>query len=341
MVKWGCKMKPTIYDVAKEAGVSIATVSKVINNNGNTTEKTKKKVLHAMEKLNYYPSAVASALTGKKTGTIGLLLPDISNPFYAQLARSIEDQAHELGMSVFMCSTEYDSIKERKYIDLLRRKQVDGFIVGSGFNDQSLLESLESHSIPIVMVSQDIPSLKVNTVTVDDYQGGYIATQHLISLGHKRIAIISERIKSSNKRIYGYKDAHEDFGLEIKDDYIIRTKGTIESGRKSLIELLQLPEPPSAIFATNELLAIGVIQEAREKSISIPDDLSIIGFDNTILATITIPTLTTVSQPIMEMGKKVVNILSDEIDGKNLKKQRTLFLPELIIRGTTSRYDNS
>ncbi|UCZ52808.1 LacI family transcriptional regulator [Bacillus shivajii] len=328
-------MKVTIYQVAEKANVSIATVSKVINNTGRIGEDTKKRVLKAMEELNYYPSLVASALTGKKTDTIGLLLPDISNPFFAEIARHIEDRAHELGLSVIMCSTDYNKDKESKYIQLLLRKQVDGFILSSGFRNKDLLNRLVEDEIPLAMIAHYNPSISVHGVSIDDYKGGYLATSHLLSLGHKNIGLIGENVRSSNLRIYGYRDAFQDYDLSVDEGNILLTDASVSNGRKCAEQLLTSNDKPSAIFAVNDLLAIGAFQVAQEKGLSIPSDLSIISFDNTILSRTTVPPLTTVAQPIEEMGKKIVDLLLEEIQHPKNKNEQLLYSPELIIRGST------
>lgn len=333
-------MKPTIYDVAKEAGVSIATVSKVINNTGRIGEKTKKNVLKAMETLNYYPSIVASALTGKKTKTIGLLVPDISNPFFAEIARSIEDRSHEIGFSVVICSTDNNKEKEKKYVSLLIRKSVDGFILSSGFENLDLVQQLSDQDIPIALLATDIPSLSITTVSVDDFKGGYEATKHLLSLKHRKISIIAEHARSSIQRINGFKEALAESGINFEEKSLVKTSATIENGKKVGLKLLRLKERPTAIFACNDLLAIGVIHAAKEVGINIPDELSVVGFDNTILSTITEPRLTTISQPIQDMGAKVIDMLIEEIEKETTLKQKMLFWPELIVRESTSELKN-
>ncbi|QHE51705.1 LacI family DNA-binding transcriptional regulator [Pontibacillus sp. HMF3514] len=329
-------MKVTIYEVAKEADVSIATVSKVINNTGRISEATRIKVLEAMKALNYYPSVVASALTGKRTDTLGLLIPDISNPFFSEIARNIEDKAHERGISVIMCSTDHDEEKEKKYIELLKRKQVDGFIVASGIKNKGIMKELTEANVPLAMLAQEEPAYDVTVVSVDNYKGGYEATSHLFLNGHRNVGIIAEQMHSNNMRLYAYRDVHEAFGVLINEDNIVKTTATIENGRECTKQLLDKDDPPTAIFACNDLLAIGVIQAAREKGLNIPDDLSVIGFDNTILATTTVPALTTMAQPIEDMGKKIIDVIINKIEGDNERQESIFFNPTLMIRGTTA-----
>ncbi|MDV2682897.1 LacI family DNA-binding transcriptional regulator [Alkalihalophilus lindianensis] len=336
-------MKATIYDVAKKAGVSIATVSKVINNTGNMRESTRQRVIEIMKEMNYRPNMAASALTGKGTKTLGLLIPDISNPFFSEMARTIEDRAHELGMSVIICSTDENDEKEKKYVELLRDKNVDGFIVGASFKDKRVLQSLIKDHIPLVLLTHDDVSLDITRVSIDDFKGGYEATSHLLAQGHRNIAIIAEHAYSSNIRITGYKEAHNIYGDTCKEENILRTFASIENGRSCFNQLFNRtnPSPPTAIFACNDQLAIGVIQGAKEKGIDVPVDLSVIGFDNTILATTTVPGLTTISQPISEMGERTVDLLVEEIKRGESLKERVVFTPELIIRGTTSKVNKN
>lgn len=330
-------MKVTIYEVAKGAGVSTATVSKVINNTGNMREETRKRVWNVIKEMNYHPNLVASALTGKGTQTLGLLVPDISNPFFSAMARQIEHYADVQGMSVIMCSVDGNIEKERKYIELLRGKQVDGFIIASSFQDTELLKGIIKEGFPIVMLSYDDASIEVPKVTIDDFKGGYEAASHLYDKGHRNMAIIVEHTNSSNLRTYGYRVALEARGVEFLEENVYKTTASIENGKASFEEIFHKVnrDSPTAIFACNDLLAIGVIQGATERGMKIPDDLAIIGFDNTILATTTVPGLTTISQPIAEMAEKTVNLIISEIQQKKKVIKRVLFNPELICRGTT------
>lgn len=327
-------MKVTIYDVAKKANVSIATVSKVINNTGNMRDETRKKVHDVIKEMDYMPNLMASALTGKGTQTIGLLIPDISNPFFSAMARFIEDSAHEQGMSVIMCSIDGSREKEQKYIELLQRKQIDGLIVASLFHNKDLLKGLIKNGIPVVMLAYDDSTFDVSIVSVDDFKGGYEAASHLFSKGHRKIVVIAEHTHSSDLRLYGYKVALEGRGIAFDDSLVFKTSASIENG-KLFFEKVYKDIQPTAIFAFNDLLAIGAIKGATEKRIQIPEELAIIGFDNTILATTTVPGLTTIAQPFEEMAQKTVEILIEEIHEQKRTKKRILFDPELIIRGTT------
>ena len=328
-------MKPTIYDVAKAAGVSIATVSKVINNTGRISDKTRDKVHQVMRELRYQPSMVASALTGKRMNTIGLLIKDIANPFFAEVARAVEDRGQELGYSVVMCSTDNDSEKEAGYIALLRQKKVDGIIVAAGFrNDDALKELIRDH-YPVALISEEIPGLAVDSVIVDDFLGGYQVAGHLVSLGHRDIAMIAEDGRSGEDRIRGCRQALTEAGIPFREERVVICEATVEEGSRNGGYFLDSANPPTAIFATNDMLAIGVLEAARARNVRIPEDLSVAGFDNTILAAFVDPPLTSVAQPIQEMGRQAVDFLVQRIENGKKMKQRLVLLPEIVVRKST------
>jgi DNA-binding LacI/PurR family transcriptional regulator len=332
-------MKVTIRSVAQEAGVSTTTVSKVINHTGSISEQTRKKVFAAMKKLNYSPDVAAASLRGKRTKAFGLLVPDISNPFYAEIARSIEDQSHKFGYNVMMCNTDNDAEKEKSYLSLLTSQRIDGLVVASAFRSPDLLEEMLDKGFPMVLMASEIPKLSVNTVTVDDFKGGYLATSHLLSLGHEKIAIIIENVRSNAARLAAFKEAMQEADLPIPECFIVKTEASIQKGYETGKKILSMEERPTAIFACNDLLAAGVLQAAKEVGLNIPQDLSIVGFDNTVLSTTTSPMLTTISQPIKLMGAKAVDLLIEEMKEEKTNKERLLLSPELIIRQSTAKFN--
>ncbi|MCM3569870.1 LacI family DNA-binding transcriptional regulator [Neobacillus mesonae] len=329
-------MKVTIYDVAKKAGVSIATVSKVINNKGNISEKTRKKVLDVKKKLDFHPNVMASALTGKKTKTIGLLIPDLANPFFSDLARNIEDSANELGYNLIMCSTDYLAEKENKYLSLLKQKNVDGFILASGFEDLRKIQELMEENIPVSIIARDSPMIPINTVVIDDFMGGYQATSYLISLGHENIGIIARNIWSNRERLRGYKQALEDNGIKAPGHIEYAEEISIGWGKKITQNYLNSDNPPTAVFTCNDLLGIGAIHAAREYGISVPEQLSVIGFDDTMIATIIAPSLTTMAQPVQIMGKEIMELMVGMIERNEIIKQ-IILMPELVVRESTAK----
>lgn len=333
-------MKVTIYDVAKKAGVSTATVSKIINNTGSISEKTKLKVQKVMDELQYQPSMIASALKGKSTHTIGLLIPDLSNPIFAEYAKYIEERAQELGFSVIMCNTDANPDKELRYIELLKQKQVDGIVIAARFNNIKLLKELIKENFPIAVIAQDLPALPIDSVTVDDYLGGYQVTEYLLSLGHRKIGVVAEGDRSSQERIKGYKQALVDAGLKVDEGLIlVCQQPTRECAKLNAGILLDKERNQSAIFGCNDLLAVGVMQAARERGLTIPNDLSVIGFDNTDLSEVIYPSLTTVQQPLKDIGYHVVDFLTQKIEGNSRTTHRVVLLPNLVIRQSTMQIE--
>ncbi|MEK4299685.1 LacI family DNA-binding transcriptional regulator [Oceanobacillus sp. FSL W8-0428] len=326
--------RPTIYDVAKEAGVSISTVSKVMNGTGSIADKTKKKVEASMQKLSYQP--IAAPALQKRLQTIGLLIPSIADPFSAEIARKIEDNGRKYGFSLIVCSTDNNLVKEKEYIAILRKKYVDGIIIATGLKNAKALQELKNSNIPIALLSREVPSLPLNTVLVNDYLGAYEATSYLIKKGHQRIAMITEDMyfSSVKARVDGYKQALEDEQMEASKSLISIDNSSFMDASQSAGKLVNMQEPPTAIFASTEPLAIGAMQGVREAGLMIPDDVSIVGFDNSILAQMCYPQLTTVAQPTEEMAEKIVQLLVEEINGTEKVKQRIVLAPKLVIRGT-------
>lgn len=329
-------MKTTIYDVATKVGVSIATISKVINNKGRISESTKLKVLEAIEELNFHPNMMASAMKGKPTSTIGLLIPDLANPFFADLSRRIEDRGHELGYNLVICSTDYDPEKEKEYIRLMRTKSVDGIICASGFEDSSSIVELVAENFPVGVIARDYENLEINTVTTDDYMGGHKATSYLISLGHKDIGIITRDVQSNRARLRGYLKALEENGLKPRADFKFTSFTTLENGRSIAHEYLESSKPPTAIFACNDLLAVGAMQAVLERGLRIPEDISIIGYDDSFIATIANPALTTIAQPTQAIGMKIIDLIDAQIKAVQQEKVRIILTPKLIIRKTVA-----
>lgn len=331
-------MKPTIYDVAREAGVSIATVSKVLNSSGRISDKTREKVNRVMEELNYKPSLVASALTRRRTGTIGLVIPDIANPFFAETARGIEDVAQEQGSDLIVCSTDRSDEKAARTLSLLLRKRVDGIIIASHPGNPDMIRRLQEDRVPLVLFSADVRALESNSVTVDDYKGGYLATEYLLSLGHRRLGIISDNLPGSKLRAEGFLDALKAAGVPFDNPaHLTHTSATLENGKKAAAAMLSQAADvrPTAIFACNDLLAIGVMKEARSQGLSIPRDLSVVGFDNTMLAEICHPALTSIAQPLREMTQQAMLLLNESIDQPGSPKRKIMLMPELVIRHST------
>ncbi|MGN7416537.1 LacI family DNA-binding transcriptional regulator [Paenibacillus sp. SAF-068] len=332
-------MKATIYDIAREAGVSIATVSQVINGKGKISEKRRAEIMEIMERLHYQPSAIAAALTGKQTYTLGLLVPDISNPYFAELARAVEDRSRQLGYSVVICSTDNKDERVERYLNLLQQKRVDGMMIGTGIDNADILSPLLQQSIPVALIARHMPSLSVHTVTIDDILGGALAAEHLLELGHTHVAVLSEpsKVSSSQERVRGFRETLNKAGHTLEPNQIRASAADLSSAKKEALLLLGESNHPTGLFCCNDIQAIGALQAAKELGLRVPEDVSIIGFDNTILASVTSPPLTTVAQPIEELGHRAVDLLIDELKDEQKEPQKIVLKPELVIRESAGR----
>ncbi|MEK4271887.1 LacI family DNA-binding transcriptional regulator [Paenibacillus sp. FSL R7-0026] len=332
-------MKATIYDIAREAGVSIATVSQVINGKGKISEKRRAEIMEIMERLHYQPSAIAAALTGKQTYTLGLLVPDISNPYFAELARAVEDRSRQLGYSVVICSTDNKDERVERYLNLLQQKRVDGMMIGTGIDNAEILSPLLQQSIPVALIARHMPSLSVHTVTIDDILGGALAAEHLLELGHTRVAVLSEpsKVSSSQERVRGFRETLIKAGYTLEPNQIRESSADLSSAKKEALLLLGEKDHPTGLFCCNDIQAIGALQAAKELGLRVPEDVSIIGFDNTILASVTSPPLTTVAQPIEDLGHRAVDLLIEELKDERKEPQKIVLKPELVIRESAGR----
>ena len=327
----------TIREVAESAGVSYATVSHVINNTRLVSQETRQRVLAAMDALNYRPNALARSLRQGKSNTLGLVLPDSANPFFAEISRSIEDEAFKKGYSVFLCNTELDTERELFYVDVLSKKQVDGIIFIAAGDQADSLDFLVRRNMPVVMIDRDLPNVEVDAVLTDNQLGGLLATRHLLELGHTRIACIAgpSSITPSAERIIGYRKALEEGGILYDESLILRGDYHAQSGMEITHAILKMDPRPTAIFALNDLMALGALRAAAEAGFAVPRDLAIVGYDDLDIARFTNPPLTTIAQPKKEVGARAVSMLVDRISRKSGPPSRLLLPPELIVRRST------
>lgn len=306
-------MNPTIKDVAKKANVSIATVSRILNDKPGFSENTKNKVLKTIDELGYHPNAIARGLVNKKTQTIGVLIPTVSNMFSSEILNGIEDYANEEGFSVIVCNTASDGIKTMNYLEVLAEKRVDGLIIVSEYIKEGYYKAITDMEVPIVLVSTISFQYPIPYVKVDDKHAAFSATNYLIKNGHTKIAMITGNKNdpiAGIPRIEGYKSALLANGIPVDENYIFYSEGFAHQyGIEGMEELLKRKLDFTAIFASSDELAVGAMSVAYKNGIKIPDDLSIIGYDNTKLAEMVIPSLTTVSQPLYDMGLKAATML--------------------------------
>ncbi|MCX8025096.1 MAG: LacI family transcriptional regulator [Thermanaerothrix sp.] len=330
---------PTIREVAARAGVSPTTVSHVINNTRYVSPETRERVLQAMEELGYRPNVLARSLRRGETHTLGLILPDSANPFFAEVARAIEDAAFREGYNVILGNSENELQKERLYVEVLTTKQVDGLIfVAAGDRSQSL-EGLVRQGLPVVVVDRQLSHLDVDTVLADNLQGGLLATRHLIRLGHRRIGCITgpSHLTPSAQRVIGYRQALTEAGLAIEEDLIVRGDFSPRSGYLAARRLFSHPQPPTAIFACNDMMAIGALRALAELRLAVPDVVAVIGFDDIELASYASPPLTTIRQDKVALGQAAVRLLLERIADRELPARRVVIPTTLIERETTRR----
>ena len=330
----------TIKDVARKAGVGIATVSRVINKSGPVSEETREKVLAAMDELQYYPNEIARSLKRKNTRSIGLALPGMSNPFFGEIAEAIEIAARHMGYSVLFCSTHDVPEQEEIGIDLFLEKQVDGLILFAPHSKRKLETVLKQRRVPIVIITPRPLDWDVDCVRINDMEGAYEATVHLIHLGHRRIGYIAEPDvpTGSQERLKGYKAALKDHDLVIGESLIVRGTFREGSGTRAAEILLDRPDPPTAIFAANDLMAIEAMAWLREHGYEIPDDMSVVGFDDVRFASVPGIDLTTVAQPKWEVGQEAVRLLISRLRGKSRAIQEVVISPYLVVRKSSGQY---
>jgi len=322
-------------DVAKLANVSPATVSRVLSHPELVSVKTRKKVMEVIKQVNYKPHLVARQFRTQETKIILVVVPDITSAFFSKVLRGIEHVAIEHGYQVILGDTEDTVEREKEYVNLLLQKQADGMVLLTARLNKKSLEEI-SKNYPIVLACEYIDGLNIPTVSIDNISSAIKATEHLINLGHTKIAHITGSINVvlSRDRLRGFQQAMLSHNLEVESVYIQEGDSSFESGYQQMLKLLALEEPPTAVFAFNDDMAMGAIKAAKERGITIPDDLAIVGFDNIKMSSIIEPNLTTVDQPKYEIGKKAMELLIRLINGELPKKQIVL-KDKLMIREST------
>lgn len=326
----------TINDVAQKAGVSVATVSRVINGNSKVSPETVKKVKQAIAELNYRPNLLGRALRKTKSERILVLLPNISNPFYAEIVKGIEDVANKNGYSIMLCNTDSDLQREKKYIKMLKSHLADGAIImASEMTCEELTEL--AREIPIVQCCEYKVGLPITHVSIDNEMAAYKAVNHLIGLGHKKIAFIGAKNQflSSALRKEGYIRALTEAGIEFNPAYCGYGNYSYKSGFRAMKQLLALDPRPTAVFCISDMMAIGAIRSAMEENLRVPEDLAVCGFDNIYFSRMFKPTLTTVSQPMYDLGCMAMEVLTNIIEDKGTETMHYIMEHELIIREST------
>jgi len=328
----------TRKEVAKRAGVSVAVVSYVVNNGPRpVSPETQDKVKKAIEELGYYPNELARSLSRKQTATIGLIIPSLINPVFAEIADSLEKVCTAEGYMVMLCGTGRDPDKEKKLVETLRAKQVDGVVVIPSQAPQEMLIPLQQAYIPTVVLEHDLPG--VYCIAIDDRQGGRLATQHLLLLGHCRIGKIRREPYTalSSLRLAGYLEALEEANISFDPALVIECKAGQSAGYNAMQRLLTLPDPPTAVFTHNDVLAMGAMRAIYDAGLTVPEDVSVVGYDDTISASYLNPRLTTVKSPVAEMGRLAGKIILELAQKEGSLAVQTFTLPvELIVRASTA-----
>ncbi len=334
---------PTMKDVARIAGVSIQTVSAIINHKPGITQPTRDRVLAAIEQLGYHPYSVARSLRTRQTHSIALVVSDIANPFYATIASAIEEFAHNAGYSVMLHNTHNDISRETAYIQTISQRWIDGAIIVSTRNEVVGLDVLSSARIPVVAINHTPGTYDGPSVTTNNICAGRIAAEHLVGLGHHHISHIGGpiRLYLSHEREMGFFEVLRENGLQPIICPNNAGEWDCESGYRSMSQLLECSQiRPTAVFAANDRMAIGAIRAIDQAGLRVPQDISVIGMDDIEYSAYISPPLTTVGQPIVKMALTAVDLLIKLLSGENPEKTRIVLNPELIVRGSTCRPPN-
>jgi LacI family transcriptional regulator len=327
----------TMSDVARQAGVSLMTVSRVINNKEGVKDETRQDILEIISKLGYRPSAIARSLATQKTRTIGLVIPDVANPFFADITRGVEQLAYSEGYHVFLCNAEEDPLRELAVIQSLEEKCVDGLILCSSRLEEEKLVDLLARLPAAVLINRS-PAQKgentFNSVIIDDNRSGWLATQHLIQRGHQHIGFLAgpSASYSGSGRHKGYLAALQDAGISLEPGWVSNCQPSVEGGYEMTLQLLAKYPYLTALFCFNDLVAIGAIQACGEIKRRVPEDFAIVGHDDIPLASLVSPALTTCRVPRHELGARAVNALLERLKGCPDGCQQIVLQPELIIR---------
>jgi DNA-binding LacI/PurR family transcriptional regulator len=324
----------SIRDVAAQANVSVSTVSHVINRTRFVDPQTEERVRAAIEQLRYRPNSLARSLRCRGTRTIGLLVPDNSNPFFADMARSIENVGFEEGYSVILCNSDNSEAKESVYIEALLSKQVDGLLIISSGSHPNFLRSILDADVPVVVVDREHSDWPADQVLVDNAQGGYLAGQYLARLGHRRIGCIAgpNTATPSAGRIAGFRRALTEAGIELPAEAVEAGDFRYSGGEAAMRALLARVPELTAIFAANDLMAVGAINVLRRAGRRVPEDVSVIGFDNILESAAMFPSITTIAQPIEEMSCKSISLLLERINRSDRPPARVVLPCSLIER---------
>ncbi len=338
-------MRATIRDVAKKAGYSISTVSLVLNNkNVSIPQSTRDKVLAAVKELDYRPNQLAVSMVTKRTNVIGLIIPDNSNMFFADLSKAIEVAARRAGYNLIYGNSSNDSGHDIEYMRMFTDRQVDGIIFAKSASlcaedDIRAMQFIRNSKVPFVSVDRELRGNNIRSVLLDNRKGGYLATQHLLELGHRKIGCVTGPLDlmSSHERLEGYRDALREYGVPYREDLVEEGDFQMASSEKLVQKLLR--HHITAIFSFNDMMAYSIYRVLARRSLRIPQDISLVGFDDLWLSEFLQPPLTTVHQPVEEIGQKAVAALVSAMNGEARGPQNCILMPSLHVRASTCRIE--
>ena len=331
-------MAASIKDVAKTAGVSIATVSRVLNNIDVVNEDTKRKVLYAIKELGYRPNIVARSLKTQRTKTIGILIPDISSQFYPEIVRGAEDVANIYDYNVILCNSDFDSEKEKEYLRVLKEKMVDGVIYMSSSFSEEILKLINELNLNTILVESKDSENRLPSVTIDNVGATYEATKYLIDKGIRDLAFIGVEADNTNawgERYLGFKKALDDNNIDLDEDLVFLDTMKVKSGYEAVDKFIQSKKKFAGIVCASDEIAMGAINELREKGINVPNDVSVIGFNNNAVSSIFYPKLTTISQPSYDMGSVAMRMLIKLLTKQELEQSNYVLDYRFIERDST------
>lgn len=332
----------TIKDVADDSGLSISTVSAVLNGADWVPEATRERVLASIETVRYVPNTLARGLKTRRTNAVGVIVTDLTNPFFTEIVRALERTLRKQDHNVFLCNSDHETINGRKNFGALLERRVDGIIIiGSSVPEDLVAQYTEADDhVPIVSVERNYSARGVTRLMVDSEEGGFVATQHLLERGYQRIALIEGADRGAESRTHrrrGYERALAYAGLSAPASYFARGDFRFEGGRDAMNGLLDLPEPPDAVFASNDLMALGALRAARERGIRVPEDLGVVGYDDIPAAGFVDPPLTTIAVPKAELGRSAGELILDQIDqGREYASSMQVFGAELVVRASSA-----
>ncbi len=324
----------TMSDVAREAGVSLMTVSRVLNGKAEVSPETRQRVLDVIARLDYRPSGVARSLVTRRTRTIGLVVPDNANPFFSEVARGVEHAAYAHGYNVFLCNTDEDLERERAVLQSLEEKGVDGVVLCSSRLEDDELRTVIARHPAAVLLNRRLEG--VAAVLVDDEQGGRMATEHLLRAGRRRVGFLTgpPASRSGRQRVTGYRAAFVAAGLPCSPAWAWPCAPTVDGGRQGTRELLGGHPGMTALLCYNDLVAIGALQACAELHVAVPGELAVVGFDDIPLAALVTPSLTTCRAPRYDLGCEAMRLLLQCLDASSEQTGEVLMQPELIVRAS-------